>query len=255
MLKPEPSSRSQSAQVYRLTDRIASVEALVRWHHPTRGYLSPDSFIPLAEKNDHIADMTLFVLQRTLWDLAQWHAAGIEVKAAVNISARLLISPAFFEAVGAALQRGGTSASDLIFEVTESATMADPAAALRALEGYRRMGIMISLDDYGTGQSTLTYLKTLPLGELKIDRSFVENAHEDSSDALLVRSTVNLAHALGLQVVAEGIETVECLDFLREVGCDLAQGYFVSRPLPASELLAFCLSSSTASDTLARTAA
>ncbi len=238
-----------------MTDRIASVEALVRWHHPTRGYLSPDSFIPLAEKNDHIADMTLFVLQRTLRDLAQWHGAGIEVKAAVNISARLLISPAFFDAVGAALQVSDTSASDLIFEVTESATMADPAAALRALEGYRRMGIMISLDDYGTGQSTLTYLKTLPLGELKIDRSFVENAHEDSSDALLVRSTVNLAHALGLQVVAEGIETVECLDFLREVGCDLAQGYFVSRPLPASELLALCLSSSTASDTLARTAA
>ncbi|WP_156488752.1 EAL domain-containing protein, partial [Erythrobacter sp. HI0077] len=209
----------------------------------------------LAEKNDHIADMTLFVLQRTLRDLAQWHGAGIEVKAAVNISARLLISPAFFDAVEAALRVSDTSASDLIFEVTESATMADPAAALRALEGYRRMGIMISLDDYGTGQSTLTYLKTLPLGELKIDRSFVENAHEDSSDALLVRSTVNLAHALGLQVVAEGIETVECLDFLREVGCDLAQGYFVSRPLPASELLTLCLSNSTSPKTPVRTAA
>ena len=222
------------------TDRIASVEALVRWHHPTRGYLSPDSFIPLAEKSDHIADMTLFVLQRTLRDLSQWHAAGMEVKAAVNISARLLTSQVFFEAVRAALSENETSASHLIFEVTESATMADPSAALRALEGYRQMGIMISLDDYGTGQSTLTYLKTLPIGELKIDRSFVENAHEDSSDALLVHSTVNLAHALGLLVVAEGIETVECLDFLREVGCDLAQGYHVSRPLPAPDLLALC---------------
>ena len=222
------------------TDRIASVEALVRWHHPTRGYLSPDSFIPLAEKSDHIADMTLFVLQRTLRDLSQWHAAGMEVKAAVNISARLLTSQVFFEAVRAALAESETSASHLIFEVTESATMADPSAALRALEGYRQMGIMISLDDYGTGQSTLTYLKTLPIGELKIDRSFVENAHEDSSDALLVRSTVHLAHALGLQVVAEGIETKECLDFLREVGCDLAQGYHVSRPLPAPDLLALC---------------
>ncbi len=222
------------------TNRIASVEALVRWHHPTRGYLSPDSFIPLAEKNDHIADMTLFVLQRTLRDLSQWHAAGTEVKAAVNISARLLTSQVFFEAVRAALAESETSASHLIFEVTESATMADPSAALRALEGYRQMGIMISLDDYGTGQSTLTYLKTLPIGELKIDRSFVENAHEDSSDALLVRSTVHLAHALGLQVVAEGIEIKECLDFLREVGCDLAQGYHVSRPLPAPDLLALC---------------
>ncbi|OAN83435.1 hypothetical protein A8B77_02460 [Erythrobacter sp. EhN03] len=222
------------------TNRIASVEALVRWHHPTRGYLSPDSFIPLAEKSDHIADMTLFVLQRTLRDLSQWQAAGMEVKAAVNISARLLTSQVFFEAVRAALAESETSASHLIFEVTESATMADPSAALRALEGYRQMGIMISLDDYGTGQSTLTYLKTLPIGELKIDRSFVENAHEDSSDALLVRSTVHLAHALGLQVVAEGIETKECLDFLREVGCDLVQGYHVSRPLPAPDLLALC---------------
>jgi len=184
--------------------------------------------------------MTLFVLQRTLRDLSQWQAAGMEVKAAVNISARLLTSQVFFEAVRAALAESETSASHLIFEVTESATMADPSAALRALEGYRQMGIMISLDDYGTGQSTLTYLKTLPIGELKIDRSFVENAHEDSSDALLVRSTVHLAHALGLQVVAEGIETKECLDFLREVGCDLAQGYHVSRPLPAPDLLALC---------------
>ena len=236
-------------------NQIASVEALIRWHHPTRGYLSPDTFIPLAEKSDHIADMTLFVLQRTLRDLAQWRSAGLEVKGAVNISARLLASQVFSDGVRSILAGSDTAASDLIFEVTESATMADPAAALRALEGYREMGITISLDDYGTGQSTLTYLKTLPIGELKIDRSFVEHAHEDNSDALLVRSTVNLAHALGLRVVAEGIETKECLDFLREAGCDLAQGYFISRPLPADQLLPFCQDDTASSHQQVRTAA
>lgn len=125
----------------------------------------------------------------------------------------------------------------LIFEVTESAAMDDPALAIVALTRFKQLGIRISIDDYGTGQSTLTYIKRMPLDELKIDRSFVQFAHRDQNDAVLVRSTVGLAHELGLTVVAEGVEDQACLDFLREIKCDMAQGYFVARPAPVETLV------------------
>lgn len=221
-------------------NEVSSVEALVRWQHPTRGYLSPDSFIPLTEKTDRIADLTLFVLRRTLRDLAVWHKQGLALKAAVNISARLVGSETFTAQVQRLLEASAVPPTSIVFEVTESAAMSDPEAAISALEEFRDMGIAISMDDYGTGQSTLSYLKTLPISELKIDRSFVEHAHEDNNDALLVRSTVQLAHSLGLQVVAEGIENAECLAFLRSIDCDLAQGYFVSKPVLAEAIPQVC---------------
>ena len=157
--------------------------------------------------------------------------------AAINISATLVTSVPFNDRLRALIERGTVVPQWLIFEVTESATLDDPEAARQALQLYRDLGIAISLDDYGTGQSTLTYLRELPLSELKIDRSFVQDAHVNRNDGVLVRSTIALAHELGLRVVAEGVEEEACLAFLREVGCDYAQGYFVSRPLTLDRLL------------------
>jgi EAL domain-containing protein (putative c-di-GMP-specific phosphodiesterase class I)/CHASE2 domain-containing sensor protein len=218
------------------TDRIASVEALVRWQHPKRGFLGPDQFIPLAEQTDRIGPLTLFVLERALRDVSAWQAQGHCLTAAVNISAKLLARPAFTDAVRALLAATDVSPAQIVFEVTESAAIEDPDAAMAALQIYCDLGIAISMDDYGTGQSTLTYLKRLPLSELKIDRLFVQHAHSNRADAAMVRSTVDLAHELGLKVVAEGIEEAETLDFLRAIGCDMAQGYLIGKPMPAAEL-------------------
>ncbi len=218
------------------TDRIVSVEALVRWHHSTRGFLRPDLFIPLAERNDRIAGLTLHVLRQTIGDLLEWRSFGHEITGAVNISAKLLSSAHFIADLTELVAASGIAPEMLTFEVTESAAMNDPAKAVAALETFKQLGIAISMDDYGTGQSTLSYLKELPLNELKIDRSFVQFAHENRGDGVLVRSTVNLAHELGLKVVAEGVEDQACLDFLRTIGCDMVQGYLISRPVPAADL-------------------
>ncbi|WP_236697469.1 EAL domain-containing protein [Sphingomonas sp. Leaf357] len=218
-------------------DRITSVEALVRWQHPQRGFIGPDLFIPLAEKTNRIEPMTLHVLRRVVRDLAAWRSTHADVTAAVNISANLLSDASFNTRVEAILRASGLPNSSLVFEVTESATMSDPVSAIAALKRYRDLGIAVSMDDYGTGQSTLTYLRQLPLSELKIDRSFVQHAHRNANDALLVRSTIELAHNLGLKVVAEGVEDVDCLAFLRDCGCDLIQGYLISRPVPLPRLL------------------
>jgi EAL domain-containing protein (putative c-di-GMP-specific phosphodiesterase class I) len=223
------------------SDQTASVEALVRWNHPERGMLRPDSFIPLAEQSDRIAGLTLYVLRTAIADLRDWCERGLVLKTAVNISARLISSPQFVSDAASMLLAADLLRERIIFEVTESATMDDPDAAVAALHRFRELGIAISMDDYGTGQSSLTYLRNLPLSELKIDRSFVQFAHRDRNDSLLVRSTVQLAHSLDLQVVAEGVEDEECLAFLRRIGCDLAQGYHIGRPMDAAQLRAYLL--------------
>jgi diguanylate cyclase len=217
---------------------VVGVEALVRWRHPVRGFMSPDLFIPLAERSGRIAGLTLHVLERTLADLRGWDAGGIRIGAAVNISAKLLDDAEFLDAAGQAIAAGGIDPRRLTLEVTESAAMHDPAGAVRALQALKALGVAVSMDDYGTGLSTLSYLKTLPLDELKLDRSFVQFAHQNRSDAVMVRSTVDLAHELGLKVVAEGVEDEGCLDYLRSIGCDIAQGYLIGRPMPADDLLA-----------------
>ena len=218
--------------------RIASVEALVRWRHPTRGFIGPDLFIPMAEQTDRIEPLTLYVMRRVMHDLAAWQRLGHDLTAAVNISAKLIAAEGFNTAVAQLLAERIVAPEALVFEVTESATLVDPSTAVRVLERYRAMGIAISMDDYGTGQSTLTYLRQLPLSELKIDRSFVQHAHANRADGVLVRSTIDLAHELGLKVVAEGVEDEACLAFLKTIGCDMVQGYLVSRPLPEAGLLA-----------------
>ncbi|MBV1692316.1 EAL domain-containing protein [Novosphingobium sp. G106] len=223
------------SSTYRLC-RFCSVEALVRWQHETRGLLRPDLFIPLAERNDRIARLTLHVLRQTIADISKWQLAGHSITAAVNVSAKLLTSEDFISQLRLI---GAESIIDpvmLTFEVTESAAMHDPRAAGAALRSFRDMGIAISMDDYGTGQPTLTYLKQLPLDELKIDRSFVQFAHRNRADGVLVRSTVNLAHDLGLKVVAEGVEDADCLAFLQTIACDMAQGYYIGRPMETEDL-------------------
>ncbi len=213
--------------------RIDAAEALVRWQHPERGMLPPDSFIPVIEEAGRIDDLTLAVLARSLRDMRRWCEQGMVIGVAVNVSATLLGSERFFAAAQALVARAGVPAGLLTFEVTESAQFEDIDQAIVVLEKFRACGIRISMDDYGTGQSTLNYLKLLPLSELKIDRMFVQHAHQDRGDAMLVRSTVQLAHELGLKVVAEGIEDAGCLAFLKAISCDYAQGYFIGRALDA----------------------
>ena len=220
------------------TGRIDSVEALVRWKHPVRGMLPPDSFIPLIEEAGRIDDLTIAVLTRSLADMKSWCERGLVVGVAVNISAGLLASDSFASRALAVVARSGAPVHRLTFEVTESAQFEDTDKAIAILEAFQAAGIRISMDDYGTGQSTLNYLKLLPVSELKIDRMFVQHAHVDRGDAMLVRSTVRLAHELGLKVVAEGIEDEACLAFLKSIGCDYAQGYYVGRPMSAEDLAA-----------------
>ena len=218
-------------------DRIASCEALVRWRHPTRGMVRPDLFIPLAEQADRIGPLTLFVLDRVVDDLQSWRAGGLELTAEVNVSAKLVASASFAAKVRDVIESGRVRPEWLILEVTESATLAEPERAAAVLGEWRAMGVSVSMDDYGTGQSTLSYLRQLPLSELKIDRSFVQHAHQNRADALMVRSTIDLAHELGIKVVAEGIEEEACLAFLRGVGCDMAQGYHIGRPMTATDFV------------------
>lgn len=229
------------------TGRIDAVEALVRWHHPTHGMLPPDSFIPMIEESGRIDDLTLAMLSQSMADMRAWCDRGLVIGVAVNISAGLLTSDSFASRAMALVARAGAPAHRLTFEVTESAQFADTDKAVAILEQFRATGIRISMDDYGTGQSTLNYLKLLPVSELKIDRMFVQHAHIDRGDAMLVRSTVQLAHEMGIKVVAEGIEDAACLAFLKEIGCDYAQGYFIGRPLPADDLAALVAGSTPAS--------
>ncbi|NJO13743.1 MAG: GGDEF domain-containing protein [Rhizobiales bacterium] len=218
--------------------RIEAVEALVRWQHPVRGMLPPDCFIPVIEEAGRIDDLTIEVLSQSIRAMRNWNDQGLMIGVAVNISAGLLASDSFAARALALVNRSGVPAHSLTFEVTESAQFEDSDRAIVMLERFRTAGIKISMDDYGTGQSTLNYLKMLPVSELKIDRSFVQDAHIDKGDAMLVRSTVQLAHELAISVVAEGVEDPACLAFLKTIGCDYAQGYLIGRPLSVADLAA-----------------
>jgi diguanylate cyclase len=216
--------------------RVTCVEALVRWSHPERGFIPPDHFIPVLEAEGRISDLTCYVLRSAIKDMADWKANGLDLGVAVNISAMLLHDKAFLTEASKILRTHRAVADHITLEVTESAAMTDPEAAITALERLRDLGVRISIDDYGTGQSTLTYLKRLPAAEIKIDKSFIQNLGESRSDDILVRSTIELAHELGLQVVAEGVETQEGLTLLEGLGCDYAQGWHVGKPVGAQAL-------------------
>ncbi len=219
------------------TGAVVSVEALVRWCHPTLGIIAPDQFIPVAESAGLIPALTPYVLTAALSESRSWFP-GYGITVAVNLSARELSDPALPARVAHALDETGAPARSLILEITESSVMGDPAQTLPVLEKLQQLGVSLSLDDFGTGYSSLAYLQRLPVNEIKIDRSFVMglNTHEQANSRALIRSIAGLGRNLGLRVVAEGIEDADTLDELHELGCEVGQGYHISRPLTASGL-------------------
>jgi len=215
------------------TGIVKGAEALVRWNHPTRGIIRPDDFIPLAENTGLITPITWFVVERSLQQVRMWQDSGLDLDVAVNLSVRHLTDMSLPDRIAVALERWGVAPSKLIIEVTESSVMTDPKRAAGVLQQLRRIGVAVAIDDYGTGHASLTYLKRLDIDELKIDRSFIMQLDQDSSDAIIVASTIELGHNLGLRIVAEGVESASTLEWLRGLGCDIAQGYHISRPTTA----------------------
>ncbi len=218
------------------TGELTSVEALVRWQHPTLGLLQPDEFIPLAENTAIIHALTTEVLRLALTQARKWADAGRPTPVAVNISARSLLDPRFPAHVRELLDAHGVAPGLLGLELTETAVMSDHDLALAVLKSLDSMGVSLSIDDFGTGYSSMSYLKTMPVRELKIDRTFVIGMANDPDSAVIVRSAVDLGHNLGMTVVAEGVEDSTTRSDLSDMGCDLVQGYQICRPVPAEEL-------------------
>jgi predicted signal transduction protein with EAL and GGDEF domain len=215
---------------------VRSVEALLRWLHPTRGLLLPDTFVPQAQETGLMQALTAYVLEEALRQVRAWADEGIDLAVSVNVATRNVIDTGFPDDVAAALARWGLDASKLELEVTESTVLEDPARTSAVLDRLHALGIRLSLDDFGTGYSSLAYLRRLPVSELKIDKSFVMGMRTAEGDAVIVRSAIDLGRNLGLEVVAEGVETEEAWAQLQEFGCDLAQGYLLATPMPAIEL-------------------
>ena len=222
-----------------LTGQISGAEALMRWKHPTRGMVPPDRFIPFAEQSGFIKQLTLWAVEECARLCLVLRLGGLDIPLSVNLSTRDLIDKELPAKLRDIVERQGTLPQSLVLEITESATMDDPQSARRTLTQLHEMGFKLSIDDFGTGYSSLAYLKNLPVSELKIDRSFVMNMETDLSDAKIVRSTIDLAHNLGLKVVAEGLESPKAWKLLAGLKCDQAQGYLINRPIPADEFLAW----------------
>lgn len=219
------------------TKRICGVEALIRWWHPQEGLIFPDDFIPAAEQSGLIRALTRRVLDLALQESSEWQKKELPMPLAINISGENLQDPTFPSQVAEALTAHAVHPSLLEMEITESALMQDPVCAITAIQTLREMGILISIDDFGTGYSSLAYLKKLAVSQIKVDKSFVMDMIENDNDAIIVPSTIDLAHNLGLRVVAEGVESEEILKQLIAFGCDIAQGYYISPPLPIGQ---FC---------------
>jgi diguanylate cyclase len=225
-------------QIECATGTIVALEALVRWNHPRLGYLPPLEFLPLAEDAELMDPLTELVLDMALAQCARWHAEGFDVSVCVNLSSTNLHNPQLPELVQSALGRHRLAASALVLEVTETTAITDFSRSQQTIKRLRDLGLVVSVDDFGAGFTSLAYLSSLAVDELKLDRSFIHGlvTSPDARNQALVRSTIELAHALGLRVVAEGIEDEECFELLAELGSDLAQGYLISRPRPADEL-------------------
>ncbi|MGW7354268.1 bifunctional diguanylate cyclase/phosphodiesterase [Streptomyces sp. Z26] len=219
--------------------RVAGLEALVRWTHPERGKVPPDEFIAIAETSGLMPQLTEYVLETALGQVAHWRRNGLTVPVAVNVSPRDVHSPGFAGSVAARLARHGVPPGALQLEITEHVLLEDPQRAADTLAGLTGHGVKMSLDDFGTGYSSLVHLRRLPVSELKIDRSFVARLAVDAEDAEIVRCTVDLAHSLGLLVVAEGVEDDETWERLRDLGCDAVQGWLVAAAMPPPEATAW----------------
>ncbi len=216
--------------------RISSCEALVRWHHPVRGTLRPGLFLPLAERNGLIVPLTSLVLDRAVAACAAWRAEGLDIGISVNLSARSLLDTMLPTAVAETLARHDLPSDRLTLEITESIVLSDADRALGLLADLRELGVRLSLDDFGTGYSSLTHLSELPIQQLKIDRSFVSQVHENGRDRAIVAAVTDLARHLELEVVAGGIETPETAAVLAELGCRLGQGYYYAMSMAADLL-------------------
>jgi EAL domain-containing protein (putative c-di-GMP-specific phosphodiesterase class I) len=217
------------------TGRMLGCEALVRWKHPEKGFIPPSEFIPHAERTGLIKLLTAWVLSSALQQLRRWQEDGLEFDVSVNVSPTDISDPGFADRLGILLAQTGADSRRVVLEVTESAAMKDLPNTLRVMEQLRVLGIRFSIDDFGTGYSSLAHLKRLPVDEIKIDRSFIQELEARPDDDVIVRSTINLGHALGLKVVAEGVEIAASFDALLRYGCDSVQGYFVSKPMPEIE--------------------
>jgi EAL domain-containing protein (putative c-di-GMP-specific phosphodiesterase class I) len=215
---------------------LSGCEALVRWRHAEHGWIPPDVFIPLAEKYGLVDTLTYWSVNVAL---REWLAYGLQswgVSIAINLSASLLESTEIVDLISRALKIWAAEPGTLVLEVTESAMMSDPGAALRVLTSLHEMGVTLSIDDFGTGYSSLAYLQKLPASELKIDKSFVRHMADRPQDRKLVRSIIDLAHNLDMRVVAERITEQRSLDMLARMGCDYGQGFYIARPMPAENL-------------------
>ena len=217
-------------------DKIASIEALIRWRHPERGLIAPDAFIPLAENTGTIRSITRWVIQQSIADQRLLNAAGFPLEVSVNISGRLLADAGFARW---ALDEIGDAEGTIGFELTETLVIEDQTRAIEHLKMFSDAGIRIAIDDYGSGLSSLAYLKELPARELKVDKLFISGLASSQRDPLLVRSTIDLAHALDMQVTAEGVDSPATLALLRMMGCDQVQGFLIAKPLPIDELQQF----------------
>jgi EAL domain-containing protein (putative c-di-GMP-specific phosphodiesterase class I) len=209
------------------------VEALVRWQHPQQGMLLPDAFVPLAEQNGLAERLTFTVLHAALRQAGEWRRLGVPLPVAVNVSPQMLRDPDLCATVDSQLQEAAVPPELLQLEVTEGAVMQDPRCSAEVIAGLHAIGVTLAVDDFGTGYSSLEFLRRIPVQELKIDRSFITEMVTDSRDVSIVQSVIELAHALDMHVVAEGIETRGALRQLIDLGCDQGQGYYLGRPVPA----------------------
>ncbi|MDO9106209.1 MAG: bifunctional diguanylate cyclase/phosphodiesterase [Methylovulum sp.] len=217
------------------TGKLYGAEALLRWHHPIHGLISPDEFIPMAERTRMITQLTPWVLKQAFRAAGDWHQQGIALKISVNLSAKDLHDPELPDLITGIAAATGIKPEWMMLEITEGSVMRDPEHALDIIKRLHAKGYQFSIDDFGTGYSSLAYLKKMPLTELKIDKSFVSDILGSENDAVIVKATINLAHNLGLQVTAEGVESEAVMERLREYGCDIAQGYYLNKPLAVKD--------------------
>lgn len=218
------------------TGALAGMEALVRWNHPAHGLVYPDDFIGMAEDHGAICGLTQWVLHEAVSQLVRWRGEGLLVEAAVNVSMENLCAPGFAHWVKSLMRDGLVSPQDLTLEITESRLMSGSPAPLENLVRLRMQGFRLSIDDFGTGHSSLVQLRDIPFSELKIDRGFVRGARHNQFIRPILEGSIGIARRLGLQSVAEGVETEDEWHLLREIGCDVAQGYFIGRPMPANRV-------------------
>ena len=226
-------------QIEIATNQLSGTEVLVRWQHPELGLIYPDRFISLAEQNGLIAELTYWVIDKTVKQEQLWQDAGLTTTMSVNISALDITGLMLPEQLAELLKSNKLAPTRLTLEITESALMGELVTSLDILTRLRLKGIRLSIDDFGTGYSSLSLLHRVPFTELKIDRSFVRNMHEDKEARAIVKTCILLGHELNMLVVAEGVENAEHLELLKQMGCDLAQGYFIAKPMPGSELMAW----------------